>query len=86
MSCARRDGRHATRHLPCYAISVLAGNSSPSSTIACSRILYLVTFPVAAHTIVETLPNGQLATLVGSDRYYLLPEVVAPVLVAHIMG
>lgn len=45
MSCTRRDGRHATRHLPCFAVSVLAGNSSPSSTIACSRILNCVAFP-----------------------------------------
>lgn len=86
MGRARRDGGHAACQLPCYAVSVLAGNSGPSSTIACSRILYLVTFPVAAHTIVETLPNRQLATLDGSDRYYLPPKVVAPVLVAHVLG
>ena len=41
--------------------------------------------PMAAHTFVEALPNGQLEDLDGQTDT-ILPVVVAPVLVAYVMG
>jgi pimeloyl-ACP methyl ester carboxylesterase len=40
---------------------------------------------VTAHALVDALPHGQLATLEG-QTHTILPEVLAPVLVAYFKG
>jgi pimeloyl-ACP methyl ester carboxylesterase len=65
----------------------------PTETAARVRVPTLVivggaSFPfmgVTAHTLVDALPNGQLATLDG-QTHTILPEILAPVLVAYFNG